>query len=215
MKEASKIKVLIACEYSGIIRNAFTDLGFNAISCDLLPTEKKGKHYKGNVFDIINNGFDLMIAHPPCTYLSFAGKRTWNKLGYVQERIKAADFFMKLYESNIKHIAIENPSGIRVNIFRAADQIIHPYYFGEQQQKRTFLWLKELPLLKYNLQTDLFSEKTSVDKPEPSITYYNKKGVLKREYFTYSKTAHERSKSFKAIADAMAEQWGQFLIENL
>ncbi|MFZ4402101.1 MAG: hypothetical protein ACOYO1_18875 [Bacteroidales bacterium] len=208
------MKMLVACEYSATIREAFKNKGWDSWSCDILDTDIPGQHYKGDIFEFlkIQNDFDLMIAHPPCTYLSFAGKRTWLKPGYVKHRIKAAEFFINLFEVDIKHICIENPSGIMTNIFRAADQEIHPYYFGEPELKRTQLWLKNLPPLIYNLSNDLFNQKTASEKPEPSLIYMSKQGKIKREYFTYCKNSHERSKTFQSIANAMADQWTEYFI---
>ena len=103
------MKVLIACEFSGIVRDAFINKGHDAISCDLLPTESPGPHYQGDVFDIINDGFDLMIAHPPCTYLSYSGTAAWDNPGRIKKRLDALDFFRRLWEADIKKICIENP----------------------------------------------------------------------------------------------------------
>ena len=144
------MKVLVACEFSGRVRDAFTALGHDAISCDLLPSETPGKHYQGNVLDIINEGFDLMIAHPPCTYLSVAGNAHLKRPGRIEKRLEAYQFFLKLANAPIYRIAIENPVGYINTNYRKPDQIIHPYYFGEPFQKRSCLWLKNLPLLMYN-----------------------------------------------------------------
>ena len=132
------MKVLIACEFSGVVRDAFIRKGHEALSCDLLPTESPGPHYQGNALDIIDNGWDLMIAHPPCTYLCVTGNK-WMKDEYKerfptrqQDRKDAIEFFLKLYNAPIDKIAIENPIGIMSTTLRKPDQIIHPYMFGHQ-----------------------------------------------------------------------------------
>ena len=208
------LKVLVACEFSGIVREAFKAKGHDAWSCDLLPTEIPGQHIQGDVLEIINNGWDMMIAHPPCTYLSYAGMRNWYDEGRAMKRIKAAEFFMKMYDAPIKHICVENPRGIMSKIFREPDMVIHPYYFGEREMKRTNLWLKNLPVLEYHLEDNLFGIKTATDKPEPVNVQLRKTGRIKKRYFTDGisngklKTEHEKSKSFQSISNAMAKQWG-------
>lgn len=201
------MKILIACEFSGIVREAFAKRGHNAWSCDLLPTELPlGHHLQLNVLDILDgNDWDLMIAHPPCTYLSYAGIKHWNKRGRLKKRKEAMIFFMALYNAPIKRICIENPVGYPNTIFRKPDQIIHPYYFGEPIQKRTCLWLKNLPLLDYS--------KTIITKPEPLYICKGKKCFGKKIHWTegikgVKNRSMERSRSFQGIADAMAEQWG-------
>ena len=145
------MKVLIACEYSGTVRDAFIKRGHDAMSCDLLPTDKPGPHYQGDVFDIINDGWDLMIAHPPCTYLTNSGV-TWlhKDISRWPKLFDGAEFFRRLLESPIKRIAIENPimhkyakSIIREN----QKQVVQPWMFGHPESKATCLWLKNLPPL--------------------------------------------------------------------
>ncbi|WP_053329060.1 hypothetical protein [Chryseobacterium gallinarum] len=158
------MKALIACEYSGIVREAFKAKGWDATSCDILPTEISGKHYQGNVFDIINDGWDLMIAFPPCTYLTVAANRHIpNNPERWQNQTDALKFVYDLMNVDINHIAIENPIGVISTYIRKPDQIIHPYYFGDNIPKKTCLWLKNLPLLKYSLQDNLFETKTAVE----------------------------------------------------
>ena len=209
------MRVLVACEYSGIVRDAFASLGHDAWSCDLLPTEAPGNHYQGDVFDIIKDGWDLMIAHPPCTYLTVAGNRhipcnpeRW------QKQVDALKFVYALMNVDIPHIAIENPVGVISSYIRKPDQIIHPYYFGNNIPKKTGLWLKDLPLLRYSLDDDLFFEKTSV-KPE-YVLYNSKKNKSgKSRYSVQGKLGsghgHERSRFFPEVAKAMAEQWSEYL----
>jgi len=139
------MKVLVACEYSGTVRDAFIAKGHDAMSCDLLPTDKPGPHYQGDVCDILDDGWDLMIAHPPCTYLSVSGIH-WNNRGRGwEETDKALDFVRLLLSANIPKIALENPVSIISSRIRKPDQIIHPYQFGHDASKATCLWLKNLP----------------------------------------------------------------------
>jgi hypothetical protein len=193
------LRVLVACEYSGIVRDAFIAKGHEAMSCDLLPTEKMGPHYQGDVFDIINDGWDMMIAHPPCTYLSYVGTRHWNKPGRKELREEALNFFIALYNSNIPKIAIENPLGYASKAFKKYDQIIQPYYFGDNAYKRTCLWLKGLPLLKH-------SDPKKLIKPEP--IYILKTNGKKIHWTEANHGGKVRSKFWEGIAAAMAEQWG-------
>lgn len=155
----------------------------------------------------------MMIAFPPCTYLTYAGMANWYDSGRAEKRIKAADFFMKLYNSSIQFICVENPRGIMSKIYRKPDQVIHPYYFGDPHLKRTCLWLKGLPKLNYKLENDLFGVATATPRPEPLRREVHKKnGRIKNRYFSdvRMKTGHERSRTFPSIAEAMAEQWTGF-----
>ena len=199
------MKVLIACEFTGITRQAFEKYGHDVISCDILPSEDQGNHYQGDVLDIINDGFDLMIGHPPCTFLSYAGKKYWDQPGRAAKRINALQFFLTLWEAPIKHICLENPLGIADCVIKKHDQLIHPYYFGDNFLKRTCLWLKNLPKLEYTIENNLFSEATATTYPEP--IYIDKNGT-KRHFTEGSHGGHERSKSFPSISEAMAKQWG-------
>lgn len=213
------MRVLIACEFSGIVRDAFTAKGHEAWSCDILPTESPGNHYQCDVREILNEEWDLMIAHPPCKYLSNAGIGYFNVIKYGEKamnrwrnRIDGFEFFMALVNAPIDRICIENPVGFPNTAYRKPDQIIHPYYFGDKQMKRTCLWLKNLPTLEYQLQDDLFGKATATDKPEPVFTDNTIRA--KKRYFTdavigYSNNhGHERSYTFPSIAQAMADQWG-------
>lgn len=194
------MKILIACEFSGIVREAFIKEGHDAWSCDLLPTEIKGNHIQGDVLNILDDGFwDMMIAHPPCTYLSYAATHVWDKPGRAELREKAMAFFMALWNAPIPMICIENPVGYPNTVFRKPDQIIHPYYFGDPFKKRTCLWLKNLPLLTYQ------------KGDEPTPLYYRKSGKAIGKKIHFTEGVHgwmERSKSFKGVADAMTNQWG-------
>ena len=220
-KSNSKIKVLIGCEYSGRVRDAFKNKGFNAWSCDILPTEIQGQHYQCDIFNVVNQKWDLFIGFPPCTYLSSAGLHYCNiekhgikAIERIKKRNKAIEFFLDLYSLPIKHICLENPLGhISANILKPT-QIIHPYYFGEKELKRTCLWLKNLPPLEYHLQSNLFGEKTATEYPQPYQTQFCKKtGKMKNRYFTdalgtnNSFNGINRSKIFQSIANKMADQW--------
>tara|TARA_R100001129_G_scaffold151674_1_gene113915 strand:+ start:84 stop:671 length:588 start_codon:yes stop_codon:yes gene_type:complete len=195
------MKILVACEYSGIVRDEFLKKGHDAISCDILPCEseyytKSDRHYKGDVMDILNDDWDMMIAHPPCTHLSVSGAR-WFASGrkpmYLRE--EAIEFVRTLMEADIEKICIENPVSVISSYIRKSDQTINPYQFGHKEYKRTCLWLKNLPKL---VETDNVKEET--DKLPVS--------EKNRIWYMGSGKGKERSKFYKGIAKAMAEQWG-------
>lgn len=194
MLDSKSIKVLVACEYSGVVRDAFEALGCYALSCDLLVTESPGRHYQGDVLAIINNGWDLMIAHPPCTHLAISGSR-WFK-DKQQEQLEALWFVERLMAAPIKHIAIENPVSIISTRIRKPDQIIQPWQFGHGETKRTCLWLKNLPKL---TPTDI------VDGRVPRI-HHMPPGPNRSK---------ERSKTYSGIAQAMANQWTTYIRTHL
>tara|TARA_R100000781_G_C4060350_1_gene120799 strand:+ start:236 stop:832 length:597 start_codon:yes stop_codon:yes gene_type:complete len=196
------MKILIACEYSGIVRDEFLKLGHDAISCDILPCEseyytKSDRHYQGDVMDILNNGWDMMIAHPPCTHLSVSGAR-WFTSGHkpMYLRDEAIEFVRTLMEADIEKICIENPVSVISSYIRKSDQTINPYQFGHKEYKRTCLWLKNLPKL---VETDNVKEET--DKLPRNEKY--------RIWWLGSGKGKERSKFYTGIAKAMAEQWGK------
>lgn len=206
------MKVLVACEFSGIVRDAFARRGHEAWSCDLLPTESEGNHIQGNVLDIIGNGWDLMIAHPPCTYLSYAGIAHWGKPGRCQKRLEALDFFRQLWEAPIERICIENPKGCASPTIAKYSQEIQPYFFGDYESKRTHLWLKNLPKLQHHPETTMFEESTHV---KPKVYGYFKNGakvgkpIYGNQYCKFSEDRGKiRSRFFEGIGKAMAEQWG-------
>jgi len=212
MKE--RLRVLVACEFSGIVREAFKVRGHDAWSCDLLPTEIPGQHIQGDVLEHLEDGWDMMIAHPPCTYLSYVGMRHWNKPGRAEKRVEAMQFFMRFIRANIPRICVENTLGYPSQVFRAPDQIIHPYYFGDPFQKRTCLWLKGLLPLRYALRDNLFESATAVPKPEPLYILQGEKGKGKKIHWVegiagLSKVERQkaRSRTFPGIARAMSEQW--------
>jgi len=182
------MRVLVACEYSAVVRDAFRAKGHVAYSCDLLPTEgDQDGHYHGDVFDIIDGPWDLMVAHPPCTHLSVSGAR-WFKDKLV-EQAEALEFVRRLLDAPIPRIALENPISIISSHIRKPDQIIQPWQFGHGETKATCLWLKGLPKL---VPTNIVEGREArVHKMAPSPDRWK-----------------ERSRTFKGIAEAMADQWG-------
>jgi hypothetical protein len=200
------MRVLIACEYSGIVRDAFIKKGHDAISCDILPTEKDGPHYQGDVFDIINDGFDLMIAHPPCTHLAVSGAR-WFK-DKQQEQADALEFVRKLLAAPIPRIALENPISIISSRIRKPDQIIQPWQFGDEAQKTTCLWLKDLPLLVHTNIVGKGEFYTSPSGKKLPSWYGDTVVDGKKIGWNTPEIKKIRSKTFQGIADAMASQWG-------
>lgn len=198
------MKVLIACEFSGIVREAFRERGHDAWSCDLLPTEQPGNHIQGNVLDILDDGWDMMIAHPPCTYLTRAGAAYYHDSARKAQREKAINFFMSLLNSPISKIAIENPRPFN-DLIKATgryQQVINPFEFGDPERKTICLWLRNLP--------PLFATEIIIVKPKKVYVRKSgpKKGQLYRAYYHNGKNAKERSRFFPGIAKAMAEQWG-------
>ncbi len=154
------MNVLIACEFSGIVRDAFTAKGHYAVSCDLLPSESPGPHIRGNVLQLLNMGWDLLIGHPPCTYISYAATAYWNNPGRCVKRLEALEFFRQLYEAPIDKVCIENPKGCASPTIAKYSQEIQPYYFGDPALKTTWLWLKNLPVLNHSPVKTLFDSAT-------------------------------------------------------
>lgn len=183
------MKILIACEYSGTVRDAFLARGHDAMSCDLLPTDSPGPHYQGNVFDIINDGWDLMIAHPPCTHLAVSGARYFEQKRKDGRQQEAIDFFMRLANCGIPKYAIENPVCIMSTKWRKPDQIIQPWQFGHGETKATCLWLKGLSKLTPTNIVEGREQRIWKVPPGPNQWKI-------------------RSTTFQGIANAMAEQWG-------
>lgn len=181
------MRVLIACEFSGIVREAFIKNGHDAWSCDLLDTEIEGNHYKCDIREVLNSGWDLMIAHPPCTHLAVSGAR-WFK-DKKNEQLEALNFVKMLMNATIQRIAIENPISIISSKIRKPDQIIQPYQFGHGETKATCLWLKGLPKLKPANIVE--GRENRIHKMPPSEHRWK-----------------DRSRTFTGIADAMANQWG-------
>lgn len=194
------MRVLVACEYSGRVRDAFAQLGHFAMSCDLLTSDAPGHHYTGSVLDVLDHDWDLMIAHPPCTYLSNAGAR-WLYAGKVlnakrfEQGLDAKTFFLTLLNANIPRIAIENPIPSSVFELPKYSQTIQPYEFGHPFKKKTCLWLKNLPQL---IPTNVIPEGQSESTKIPG-NWFNKGGKDRQK---------ERARTFEGIAKAMAAQWG-------
>ena len=196
------MRVLIACEMSGRVRDAFKALGHDAWSCDILPTEQPGKHIQGDVLDVIHQDWDLMIAHPPCTYLSVSGMH-WTTRGLRDPKLTddALLFVKQLMEAPIEKICVENPVSVISSKIKKPSQIIYPYHFGHDASKKTCLWLKNLALLsptqfieprvvngknRWGNQTDSGQNKLPPSKDRWKL----------------------RSLTYQGIADAMAAQWG-------
>lgn len=184
------MKILIACEYSGIVRDAFIQKGHDAISCDLLPTESHGPHYQGDVRDIIDEEWDIVIAHPPCDHLAVSGARWFEQKRKDGRQQRAIEFFMMFANlDHVQKVCIENPVSIMSTIWRKPDQCIQPWQFGHGEVKRTCLWLKGLPKLIPTEMVEGREERVWKMPPGPN-------------------RAKERSRFYKGIANAMAEQWG-------
>ena len=181
------MKVLIACEYSGTVRDAFIKAGHDAMSCDLLPTDVAGPHYQGDVTEVLNDGWDLMVCHPPCTHLAVSGARWFKEK--KKEQAEALDFVELLLNAPVYKICLENPVSIISSRIRKPNQIIQPWQYGHGETKATCLWLKNLPLLK---PTNIVEGREArIHKMPPSPNRWK-----------------ERSRTFQGIADAMAAQWG-------
>ena len=191
------MKVLVACEYSGRVRDAFIRGGHDAMSCDLLPTDAPGPHYQGDLFDVIDYPWDLLIAHPPCTHLAVSGSRHFDAKRMDGRQQSAAAFFMQIVRrsAHIKRVAIENPVCVMSSLWRRPDQVIQPWMFGHGETKATCLWLKNLPKLR---PTDIVDGREAcVHRMPPSADRWKL-----------------RSETYAGIAQAMADQWGGELALN-
>jgi hypothetical protein len=218
-------RILIACEESQAVCIEFRKLGYEAYSCDILPCSGGHQewHIQGDVIEQLNKGWDCMIAFPPCTHLTVSGARHFEQKRKDGRQKQGIDFFMSMIYAPIEHIAVENPIGIMSTVYKKPSQVIQPYYFGDPFQKTTCLWLKNLPNLIYQLEADLFSDNITATKDKGEfITWIDKKtGKQKQQAKWYyealqkAKTKEERStlrsKTFPAIAKAMATQWGEYL----
>jgi len=183
------MNVLVGCEFSGAVRDAFIAAGHNTMSCDLLPSEKPGPHYQGDVRDVLGDGWDLMVAHPPCTHLAVSGARHFAEKIADGRQQAALDFVRLLMDAPIPRIAIENPISIISSRIRKPDQVIHPWQFGHGETKATCLWLKNLPRL---IPTQVVSGREQrIHKMPPGPDRWK-----------------ERSRTYPGIAAAMADQWG-------
>ena len=196
------MRVLVACEYSGTVRDAFAALGHDAMSCDLLPTDSQGNHYQGDVRDVLDDGWDLMIAHPPCTYLAVSGLH-WNKRvpGRSEKTEEALAFVRLLLDAPIERIALENPVSCISSRIRKPDQIIQPWWFGDDASKKTCLWLKNLPPL---VETDRLAGDSSTRRANQTASGQNKLPPSADRWKI-------RSKTYPGIARAMAQQWSEGL----
>jgi len=193
------MRILIACEYSGTVRDAFIRSGHDAMSCDILPSDAPGPHYQGDVSDILKDGWDMMIAHPPCTHLAVSGAKHFAKKIADGRQQAALDFVQALMDAPIPRICIENPVSIISTRIRKPDQIIQPWMFGHEATKTTCLWLKNLPAL---MPTKI------VDRGKRHIT---KSGKSLPDWYNLPPSEDRwkiRSATFPGIADAMATQWG-------
>lgn len=222
------MKILIACEESQAVCIEFRKLGFEAYSCDILPCS--GGHPEWHIQDdvlkvITENQWDCMISFPPCTHLAVSGAAWFEQKRKDGRQQQGIDFFMAMVNAPIKYKSIENPVGIMSKIYRKPDQVIQPYYFGDEAQKTTCLWLYNLPKLYHNATPNLFDDKvTHVYKGEMYEWIDGKNGRTKRQPMWYAEAflkrgtkniGHERSKTFPSIAKAMAIQWGKFLNDEL
>ena len=221
-------RILVACEYSGTVRDAFAKLGWDAWSCDILPTDSQGNHIQCDVMSVINDGWDMMVAFPPCTYLTVTGNK-WLKdqparksgalVGEARRKARQEGiaFFNALKNAQVPRIAIENPVGCMSSEWREPDQIIQPYYFGDAYQKTTCLWLKNLPLLQHAAEDDWFATRSHVGKGE---IYVCKTGNRIPKWYAYADKsqgqaarAKNRSKTPRGLAEAMANQWTRAMRE--
>jgi hypothetical protein len=199
MRTKNKPKVLVACEFTGVVRDAFLNQGCNAISCDLLPTEVQGPHYQGDVQDVLYGRYDLIIAHPPCTYLSnVGGFRLYKDKDRLMKLDDGAAFFRLFLDHPCKRICIENPimhCWAKAIVGKDYTQIVQPWQFGHNESKATCLWLKGLPKL------------------QPTCISLKHKSVTQDKFYDFDMKdlGKERSRTYKGIAKAMASQWSPYL----
>lgn len=184
------MRVLVACEFSGIVRDAFLALGHDAMSCDLLQSERPGPHYQGDVRDVLHGCWDLMIAHPECTHLAVSGARHFEAKRQDGRQAAGVSFFMELMRAPIERICIENPVCIMSRLYRKPDQIIQPWQFGHGETKSTCLWLKNLPKLKPTQIVDGREPRVHFASPSPDRW-------------------KQRSRTYEGLAAAMAQQWSR------
>ena len=188
------MKILVACEFSGVVRDAFIRAGHDAVSCDLLPSDRSGPHIQGDVLNILGDGWDMMVAHPPCKYICNGGNNWLNRrpdLKWRENREIAANFFLEFINAPVEKICVENPIGCMSSKYRKPNQIIHPWMFGHEYRKDTCLWLKNLPEL---IPTKIL--------PPPH---------KKKDYWSTKRNPNGKSLksiTYQGIADAMAQQWG-------
>lgn len=199
------MKILIGCESSGIVRDAFIRAGHKAVSCDLKPTERYGPHYQGSIFEILEEGWDMMICHPPCTYLCSSGLH-WNGRvpGRAEKTEEAGKFAKRLWDAPIPLIALENPVGCLPRFIGKASQFIQPYEFGEDASKKTGLWLKGLPLLK---GTSFFKGREVIWKGKKVMRWSNQTDSGQNNLPPSKRRNEDRSRTYQGIAQEMANQW--------
>jgi hypothetical protein len=225
----SEINILVGCEESDKVRGRLEAMGFNAWSCDIQPNRNaNAKHYQQDIFEVLNlQNWHCLIAFPPCTHLTRAGAQYWKQKQADGRQQEGIEFFMKLANADIKHIALENPIGIINKVWKKPTQVIQPYFFGNPAQKTTCLWLKNLPPLYHNEKPNLFDPNvTHVDKGAFHEWIDKRTGKKRRnpmwlyEVWKNNRGINKdlrskmRSETFDGIADAMANQWGQYLIET-
>jgi hypothetical protein len=221
--ELSQIKILVACEESDEVRGRFESLGFDAWSCDIQPNRNpNAKHFQMDVLEVITMGWDAMIAFPPCTHLAASGSQWFAEKQKDGRQQMAIDFFMAMINAPINQIAVENPIGIMSSQYRQPDQIVQPYFFGDPFTKTTCLWLKNFPLLYHNSTPNLFDDVVTHTSKGEFIEIVDKKtGKMKKMAKWYndafngpkSLRSQTRSKTFPGIAEAMAKQWSQSIIQ--
>jgi len=201
--DIKSMRVLVACEYSGTVRDAFRRAGHDAMSCDLLPTEAPGPHYQGDVRDVLDDGWDLMVAHPPCTYLSVSGMH-WTTRGLRDPQLTedALTFVRLLMDAPIARIAIENPVSVISSRIRKPDQIVQPWMFGHDASKKTCLWLKGLPRL---VPTAVVAPRIVNGRKR----WGNQTNSGQNKLPPSEDRWKIRSATYQGIADAMADQWGR------
>ena len=193
------MKVLVACEFSGVVRDAFAALGHDAWSCDIEPTERAGQHYRGDVRDILDQGWDLMVAHPPCTHLANSGRAHFAAKKADGRQQAALDFVELLLDAPIPKIALENPMGvIGTTLGRPVTQTVNPWWFGDDASKATCLWLKNLPRLQ---PTNVIVKRRYANQYE--------NGAPREPGIPHHLRSRERSRTFPGLAAAMADQWGR------
>lgn len=199
------LRVLVACEYSGAVRDSFIALGHDAMSCDLLPTDAPGPHHTGDVAELLNQQWDILIAFPPCTYLCSSGMH-WTVRGLRDPKLTedALEFVRLLMNANVPHIALENPVGAISTRIRKPDCVVHPWQYGHPESKTTCLWLKNLPALN---PTNVLQKPESGRWENQTPSGQNKLAPSKDRW-------KERSKTYKGIAQAMAEQWSAFVLSS-
>ena len=203
------MRVLIACEFSGTVREAFAKLGHDAWSCDIEPTDLPGQHYQGDVLDILADGWDMLIAFPPCTHLAVSGARHFEQKRKDGRQQQGIDFFMQMINAPIDRISVENPIGIMSSVYKKPTQIIQPWQFGHEAQKTTCLWLKNLPTLQHTnvvSKGDFYISPTGKKMPTWMSDPVGADG--KKLAYGSAEIKKVRNKTFQGIADAMAEQWG-------